>query len=175
MRSRVAARAIDHQAASRADAPRALYAAQSASAPEDMVAPHGMVAVHVVSVSASGDVAVVRFAGREIAAAVDQAVERCVLDAACARGERVIVQREGETLVVLGALRTRATPGLEPGDDFKIEARRVVIEGAQEVTLRSGTAAIALRAYGFVETLAQDITTRAARAHKLVGRVLRLN
>jgi hypothetical protein len=39
----------------------------------------------------------------------------------------------------------------------------------------SGLSSIAVRAYGHVETLADQITSRAASVHKVVGRMLHLN
>ena len=39
----------------------------------------------------------------------------------------------------------------------------------------SGAASLVLRAFGQVETLADQITSRAASVHKIIGRVIRLN
>jgi hypothetical protein len=108
-------------------------------------------------------------------AALDEALSPAVLKTALARGERVIAQREQGGWVVLGALRTAPTPGIDEGDEYRIKARRIEIEGAHELHLVSGSASLVLRAYGHVETLAHDITARAAGVHKLIGRLLRLN
>lgn len=117
----------------------------------------------------------VRIGTRVEEAQVDEAVQDAVLRTAWIRRERVLLERDGDTLVVLGALRTAATPGVDEGDEFHIRARRVAITGAHELSFVSGTASIALRALGTVETLAQDITSRASSIHKIVGRLIRLN
>jgi hypothetical protein len=108
-------------------------------------------------------------------ATVDAAVDDAVLHTARIRRERVLVQRDGAELVVLGALRTAATPGVDEGDEFHIRARRVAITAAHELSFATGAASLVLRAVGHVETLAQDITSRASGVHKLVGRLIRLN
>jgi hypothetical protein len=113
--------------------------------------------------------------GETIEAAVDAAVDPAVLRTALARRERVIAQQEGDGWVVVGALRTAATPGVDEGDEFAIKARRVRIEAAHELSVVSGAASVVLRAYGQVETLAQDITSRASQVHKIIGRMIRLN
>lgn len=138
-----------------------------------------MAALRIVDVrqadDGTGRVAILAHGERRIEARVDDAVDGAVLKGAVSRGERVIVEHALASWTVIGALRTRATPGIDFGDEYVIEARRVTIAGDDAVVLKSGSASIALRAYGFVETLASDITARASRAHKLVGRVLRLN
>ena len=56
-----------------------------------------------------------------------------------------------------------------------VKARRVEVVSSHEISLVSGTAGIAIRALGQVETLARDITARASGIHKLIGRMIRLN
>ncbi len=112
--------------------------------------------------------------GEEVLAALDPSVDPAVIRTAVLRRERVIVADEGGW-VVLGALRTAATPGVDEGEEFMIKARRVAIVAAHEFHVVSGAAALALRAVGHVETIAQDITTRASSVHKIIGRMIRLN
>jgi sulfur transfer protein SufE len=76
---------------------------------------------------------------------------------------------------VLGALRTSATPGIDRGDEFTIEARRIHVRADSELKLVSGLVQIALTATGHVETIARDITARASSVHKIIGRMLHLN
>ncbi|WP_437961331.1 hypothetical protein WME76_17950 [Sorangium sp. So ce119] len=111
----------------------------------------------------------------EVEASVDPAVHPVVLRTAFERGERVIAQREGGAWVVLGVLRTGPTPGVDPGDEYLIRARRVSIVADHEFAVVSGAASLVLRAFGYVETIAQDITARATNVHKVIGRVIRLN
>jgi hypothetical protein len=56
-----------------------------------------------------------------------------------------------------------------------IKARRLALTADHEIAMVSGAATLVLRAFGFVETVAQDITTRAAGVHKIIGRMIRLN
>ncbi len=110
-----------------------------------------------------------------LTALVDPALHPAVIKKALARGERFIGTRQGEGLVALGVLRTSPTPGVDEGEEFEIVAKRVAVRAAHEVRLESGESTFVLRAYGMVETIAKDISTRASRAHKLIGRLLQLN
>jgi hypothetical protein len=119
--------------------------------------------------------AIIAMGGAEMNATLDDCLSTRVLTTALARGERVVAQREEAGWVVLGALRTAPTPGVDEGDEFLIKARRVLIAAEHEFGITSGAASFVVRAQGFIETLAQDITTRASSIHKIVGRVIRLN
>lgn len=136
-------------------------------------APSGLLAVRLVAFDDAG-ARVLLGSGAEVAATIDAAVDRRVLATARERGERVIVQREGAAWIVLGTLRTAATPGVDEGD-FVIRAGRlrVVVGHAFEVV--AGSASLVLRATGHVETLAEEITARASGVQRLVARMLRLN
>ena len=114
--------------------------------------------------------------GRDVVeAALDPALDPRVVKTALARGERLIAQHDGQGWVALGALRTAPTPGVDEGDEFTIKARRVDIVAEHELSVRAGAASLVLRAYGYVETVAEDITTRAVGVHKIIGRMIRLN
>lgn len=118
---------------------------------------------------------VVRVGTTEVSATLDASVHPSVVATAVARGERIIVQREGDAWVVVGALRTSPTPGLEEAEEYVIRAGRVSVKATHEFTVASGTASLAVRAYGMVETVAEQITSRASAVHKIVGRMLHLN
>ncbi len=123
----------------------------------------------------AGDRIVLAF-GRTIAdATLDPAVHRAVIEGACARKERVLVEENDQGLVVIGALRTQPTPGIDEAESYAIKAKRISLEGAEEVSLTTQTAAVVLRAVGEVETFAERIISRAEGVHKIVGRMLRLN
>jgi hypothetical protein len=113
--------------------------------------------------------------GEAIAAALDPTVDPVVIRTAVARGERVIAQHEAAGWVVLGTLRTTATPGVDEGDQFVIKARRIALAAAHEVSVVSGAASFVMRAQGQVETFAENITARASSLHKIIGRMIRLN
>jgi hypothetical protein len=129
-----------------------------------------------VAVAFEGERVRVRFGeDDEAMATLGKNVDRAVVETSVARGETLIVQESPNGLLVLGALRTAATPGVDKGDEFVIEANRIKMVGAHQVSIVSGAAQLAVRAVGMVETIANDITTRAAGVHKLIGRMLHLN
>ncbi|HSN97766.1 MAG TPA: hypothetical protein VLS89_05690 [Candidatus Nanopelagicales bacterium] len=134
-----------------------------------------LLAVRLEELDEAAGAATVRIGAELVPAALDPSLEPAVLRTALRRRERVIAQQEAEGWVVLGALRTSATPGVDEAEAFSIRARRIELHGASEISLVSGMSALVLRARGFVETVAQDITTRASGIHKLVGRMIRLN
>lgn len=108
-------------------------------------------------------------------AKLDPAVHPSVIEGACRRRERVLVEENEEGFVVIGALRTQPTPGIDEAESYAIKAKRVTVEGAEEVSLSAQTAAVVLRAAGEVETFAERIISRAEGVHKIIGRMLRLN
>ncbi len=133
---------------------------------------------------------VVRWGGREaLAAELDPGLDAAVAETALRTGEPVVVVDGPGGPVVVGALRTRATPGIDRTEEVTIEATRlrlqadqvelaggdVSIEGSRELRLRTRTAYVVLRAVGEIESFADRIVTRAEGVHKLVGRMLRLN
>ena len=133
----------------------------------------GIVAASVLVLE--GTKARLRVGAVEVTATLDPSVHPSVVATALTRGERVIAQREGEAWVVLGALRTSPTVGIEEADEYVIRAARVRIRAADEFTVASGASSFAVRAYGTIETLAEQITSRASAVHKIVGRMLHLN
>ncbi|MDB5215874.1 MAG: hypothetical protein JWO86_3801 [Myxococcaceae bacterium] len=161
-----------------------LRAAPSPSSPSSQAAPvssarpipveiPGVVAASVLVLE--GTTARLRVGTLEVTATLDPSVHPSVVATALTRHERVIAQREGDAWVVLGALRTSPTVGIEESDEYVIRAARVRIRAADEFTVASGAASFAVRAYGAVETIAEQITSRASAVHKIVGRMLHLN
>jgi hypothetical protein len=122
-----------------------------------------------------GDRIVLAFGKTTADAKLDPAVHRTVIEGACARHERVLVEENEEGLFVIGALRTQPTPGIDEAESYAIKAKRISLEGSEEVSLTAQTAAIVVRAVGEVETFAERIISRAEGVHKIVGRMLRLN
>lgn len=122
-----------------------------------------------------GTSARIRVGADEVDARLDPSVHPSVVATAVARGERIVVQREGGVWTVLGALRASPTPGIEEADEYVIQAARVRVRAKDEFTVASGAASFAVRAYGMIEALADQITSRASAVHKIVGRMLHLN
>lgn len=135
----------------------------------------GLVALALRSLDETERTATLTIGREEVRARLDDALDPIVLHTALARGERVIAQREDGAWVVLGVLRTAPTPGVDRGDEYVIEARRVKVVADDELGLISGAATLAIRAVGAIETVALDITTRAAGLNKIIGRMIRLN
>lgn len=135
----------------------------------------GMVAARIASLDEAARTAVLSIGTRSVTASIDPSVDPAVLRTAIARGERVIAQPEDGAFIVLGTLRTTATPGVDDIDDLTLRAKRVAIEAEHEIRLRSGSASLVLRARGYIESIASDITSRASSLHKIVGRMIRLN
>jgi hypothetical protein len=128
--------------------------------------------VHEVGV----DGVVLGIGSQVMPAKLDPSVHPTVVEGACARRERVLVEEgEGGALVVIGALRTQPTPGVDAAESYAIKAKRISLEADEELSLTAQTAAVVLRAIGEVETYAERILSRAEGVHKIVGRMLRLN
>lgn len=108
-------------------------------------------------------------------AQLDPSVHSSVIEGACKRQERVLVEDIEGSLVVIGALRTQPTPGIDEAESYEIKAKRISLQGTEEISLTAQTAAVVMRAVGEVETFAERIISRAEGVHKIVGRMLRLN
>jgi hypothetical protein len=117
----------------------------------------------------------IEIGGRAGVADLDACVDTIVAATAVQRGERLIVERGADGWVVLGALRTTPTPGVDRGQEFHIAAKRLKLEGTHDLRLVSGAASVVLQAVGQFEVFAKNITSRASGLHKIVGRMLHLN
>lgn len=123
-----------------------------------------------------GDRVRLAFGTEQVDARRDPSMHPAVLAGAFERKERVLAEhRPEEGWVVVGALRTQPTPGIDVGDEYTISADRVVIDGKSEVALTAQTASLVVRALGEVESYAERIISRAEGLHRIVGRILHLN
>jgi hypothetical protein len=123
-----------------------------------------------------GEIVRLAIGSQIVAATVDASVHPLVLRGAADRGERVLAERdESGAWVILGALRTQPTPGIDAAGAYTIEADKVTIRGRSEVAIVTEAAGLVVRALGEVETYADKIISRAEGVHKIVGRILRLN
>jgi hypothetical protein len=132
-------------------------------------------AASVEAMDGAARTATIRIGARLLTARLDAALDAAVVVTALERGERVIVQHEEGEWLVLGALRTAATPGVDVGEDFVIRAQRVKIQAEHELSMVTGLSRLAMTARGHIETLASVITSRASGVQKIVGRIIHLN
>jgi hypothetical protein len=58
---------------------------------------------------------------------------------------------------------------------LKIAAREILIEGAEEVSLRSGESSLTLRKDGKTVLKAKDVVSRASRTNRVKGATVRIN
>lgn len=141
----------------------------------------GLSPVALVHLERMGELLMVRSGDEVMPVRVDTAVHPGVIDGAIARGERVLVELDEDGPVVVGALRTQPTPGIDRAERYQIEADSIALRGervtvdGQEIALSSETARLVLRAAGEIESFAERIISRASGVHKIVGRMLRLN
>ncbi len=133
-----------------------------------------MMAATPIAFDETANAVAVRIGGAEVSARLDPSVSPIVARGALARGETVVVVDNGG-LVVVGALRTAPTPGVDKGEEYVIEAKRVELRADDRIAMIAGAAQILVNAIDRVEVIAGDITSRARRVHKLVGRMLHLN
>ncbi|MGE5788938.1 MAG: hypothetical protein ACM3ZE_30395 [Myxococcales bacterium] len=135
----------------------------------------GLAAGLVAGLDGQGGAITLRFGDVEATASLHASVDPVVVRRAFERGEFVIAQQQPEGWLVLGVLRTSATPGLDIGDEYLIEARRVTLRAEHELLLTTGVARIAVAAVGRIESIARHITSRASMVQKIIGRVIQLN
>lgn len=119
----------------------------------------------------------VRVGGRALQAKASPTLHDAIVATAMRTGEPVLVERGPDGgLIVVGGLRTQATPGVDDLREIHLEADRIHLKGRKEIVLSTeGVASLALRAAGEIESYADRIVSRAEELHKIVGRMLRLN
>jgi hypothetical protein len=108
--------------------------------------------------------------GVELAVELDEGVDAELVRRAAEAGDRVLVE-EDDVLgpVIVGVVTTRLPETIE------LKARKIIIEGEEEIVLRSGTAAMRMREDGDVELVGSRIVTMSRGLFRLVGKMLRLN
>ena len=112
--------------------------------------------------------------------------DRALAAAARERAEAVLMFEEGDPRrpVLLGLLRS-ATPlvdallaGPLPAAEpvvARVDGRRVLVEGKEEVVLRCGKASLTLRRDGKVELRGVNLVTQADQVHKIRGGKVQIN
>lgn len=113
-------------------------------------------------------VVAVRAGGRVQRVALAGGVAENLIHDAIATGQRVLLERVGRAApTVVGVIQTSART--------KLSGAKVEIEASEELLLRSGRAAVRMRADGDVELVGSRISAMSRGLFRLVGRVLRLN
>lgn len=124
----------------------------------------------VVGVTGRRATLTLRGQGAPLDALVAPEVDARVIADALASGDAVLVETvAGELPVIVGVLLTQRR------DELRLRARTIHIEGDDEVLLRSGRAAIRLRADGDIEVVGSRISAASRGLFRIVGRILRLN
>ena len=112
----------------------------------------------------------VRGVAGEVEAELGPGVEVEVVKQAVENGDAVVIEcAAGETPLVVGVLQRRVPR------ELNLRARKIHIEGEEEVLLRSGRGALRIRQDGDVELVGSRIAAMSRGLFRLVGRVLRLN
>ncbi len=167
---------IVHSAATPSESPVAACSALEANEAAPGVQPAlGLMAARALEWNASTGRVTLLLGTREVQARLLPVVDPVVIKRAIEISEYVIVQPEGAEWLVIGVLRTCATPGIDVGDDYTIQARRVRVKAEHELTLSTGLVELGMRAFGSLKMVATEITSRARGLHRLVGMPLKLN
>ena len=119
-----------------------------------------------------------------VARALSSVDEAALCRAAREKTPAVLLFEDGDPRrpLLLGVLRS-ATPlvdalveGLPEGSrEARVDGRRVVVEGREEVTLRCGKASLTLRADGKVVLRGVNLVSQADQTHKIRGGKVQVN
>ncbi|HEY0134807.1 MAG TPA: DUF6484 domain-containing protein [Nannocystis sp.] len=99
-------------------------------------------------------------------------------DAAVAgRTEAIVVFAEGdvERPIVLGLVQSEFSEPVVPTNEARIDGKRVVLEGKEEVVLKCGEASLTLRANGKVVIRGAYVETRARGTNRIKGGSVQIN
>jgi hypothetical protein len=108
--------------------------------------------------------------GVELEVDLDDGVDSELVERAADAGDRVLVEEDPDLgPLIIGVITTRLPETVE------IKARKIVLEGEEEIVFRSGTAGMRLREDGDVELVGSRIVTMSRGLFRLVGKMLRLN
>jgi hypothetical protein len=124
--------------------------------------------------------------GRAVAARVSAALDDAALEAAARRGQEALLLFEGgdPSRPVLVALLRSATPLVDAllsdplppaGKVARLDGRRVLLEGEEEVVLQCGRASLTLRRDGRVVLRGVNVVTQAEQVQKIRGGKVQIN
>jgi hypothetical protein len=150
----------------RLDQPRASTEQSPSPLPRSL----GQMYVGFVSTRSSGT-AMVRVLGAtsDRTAQLAEHLEVGLVDAAIADRSLVLLVETSEQLLMVGLVQTKLP------QDTVIRGQNIVVEADEQLTLRSGRAAIQLRSDGSLEMLGTRIAATSRGVFRLIGRALRLN
>ena len=99
--------------------------------------------------------------------------DRKTLDQLQERRERILVQLDSTS----GALRVEllGLPAVEPDVRAGIEAGRIILDGKEEIVLKTPKAMICLRANGDIEIVGRRIVSKAKGEQKILAPMIKLN
>ena len=131
---------------------------------------------HVVGVSAPALLVEVRGHGVVRARVAIRLTEAEAAEAAASRAEATLVFLDDDRTqaLVMGIVQTEL-PRVAGATEARVDGRRVVLEGSEEVVLRCGEATITLRANGKVEIRGAYVETRASGTNRIKGGSVQIN
>jgi len=108
--------------------------------------------------------------GESLLAEVATEVERAFLNQALVDGQMLLSEwSERGTPLVVGVVQHK------PPSKLRLSAEEIELDASRELLLRSGSAALRLRAGGEVELVGSRISAVSRGVMRLIGRLLRLN
>lgn len=108
--------------------------------------------------------------GEPFGAAVASEVDRGLLNQAITDGQMLLCEwPERGTPLVVGVVQSK------PPSKVRLSAEEIELDASRELLLRSGSAALRLRASGDVELVGSRISAVSRGVMRLIGRLLRLN
>ncbi len=107
--------------------------------------------------------------GARIDATIAKHVDPVLVERSIREGALALLTQSAHQIQVIGFVQTNIA------ETTHISGKDIVIEADQKLTLRSGRAAIQLRADGALEILGTRIAATSRGVFRLVGRALRLN
>lgn len=103
-------------------------------------------------------------------AVLDEGVQQELIEAAMRDGQPVLVEvMGGHPPVIVGVLQTRLPEKVE------LKGKDIVIDAERELIIRSGNAAMRMRADGEIEMVGSRILTLSRGLFRIVGKMLKLN
>jgi len=145
-------------------------AASAAASASDALAGVAMRTALPVGVSGTAVMLKCRGVAEQVTAELGPGVAADVVNQAVRNGDAVVVECvAGMVPLVVGILQTQIPK------ELTLKADKLVLEGEQEVLIRSGRGALRIRQDGDVELVGSRIATMSRGLFRIVGRVLRLN
>ena len=101
-----------------------------------------------IELAAEGVYSVRLLDGQLVQAELAPGVESSLIQDELQRRALVLLSPTPDALLILGALQTRMTPGVNADGDLEVRARRVNVEAEEQLELRSGQSELQLQHQG---------------------------